>query len=156
MLSSLAFTLISCKKEKALDTKISYQEYQDYTIVNSYKINDVNFKIINNIDSFNTIFKIKDYANNQTKLSESDFKLKKGIAVIYQFNNICNVILKIDTVIFSDNIVKLYYDLNVSNGNNGITCNEFAQPNLFILTNKTDFSSVEFYKNNILIKVLNN
>lgn len=53
-------------------------------------------------------------------------------------------------------IIKFYYDFEVDNGDldAGIVCHLFSQPVILILTNKKDYSSIEFYQNDVLIKTI--
>jgi len=150
--------MISCEKDKDSDKNLSYQEYNDLTVSDAYEVvNGETYVVIDNANSLNAILKTKDHVDNPQVISESDFKDNIAIAIVKQYNNVCGVNMNIDTVLFSNDKIQIFYDNEVNFGDaaDGITCSMFARPTLVILTNKKEYSSIDFYENDNLIESIN-
>ena len=157
LIAALAL-MISCEKEKDSDKNSAYQVYNDLTVSDGYKVvNGESYVVIDNVNSLNEILMTKDHVDNPRVISESDLKDNIAIAIIKQYNNVCGVNMNIDTVLFSNDKIQIFYDNEVNFGDvaNGITCSMFAQPTLVILTNKKDYFSIDFYENGNLIESTN-
>jgi hypothetical protein len=147
-----------CSKNDDTSAGPYYEISECYFISDTYNLHTgSNFKIINNIDTFNNIFKVNPYYHNPKIIKYEDFNGKIAIGVLYLFNNVCSVHLNLDTIRFSSDTIKLFYNLEVSPDSlvyNSFTCNAIIAKSILVLTNKTDFSSVEFYSNDIKVKAI--
>ncbi len=145
--------LTSCEENNSIEIEYSYKWCKDYVLKSSYKVEGgTSFEVINNLDTLSNIVSATENINNHDIITQNDLKNNIALVVIKQFNSICSFTMNVDTIIFNNDTTKFYYTLNTNFGSDGNVCNRFAQPILLILSNKVDYSSVEFYENNNLIK----
>lgn len=144
----LAFGLISCSKDKAVETVLEFKTFDHYFVKNTFHIDPVgSFLEAHDSASFYKVFAEAATMDEITWIVPSDFNDKFVISVVKHFGN-NRYDLKITKISFSDRIVRVYYSYNLIEKNLSFS----STGNLIAMIKTLSYDAIQFYENGKFVR----
>ncbi len=127
-----------------------YQQYKDYYVSDDFIVDFYgSYKIFDNIDSLNKTLTVNDYVKDPQIITEKELKDNISIAVLKEYTA-CSAEMTLDTVLFTTHKIAVYYSEKLDFGameSGGPNCAAQIQPFVLFITNKKEYTAVEFFEN---------